>query len=225
MISNGTMGFSIIIPSRSSQNLKACVEAIRDEDFVNIYVVDDGLSIGARFYASPAKILRGDQPFCFSRNVNIGIQAAHPHDVVILNDDAILKTNNGFKKLEAATKDHPEYGVIAASTNNVGNPNQRHQAKGLREEGRMVCFICVYVPRSTIKRVGMLDERFKPGMFEDDDYCLRTRRIGLKIGVDDDCFVDHQSLHSTMRQDPEAAAQCFRQNRERFIQKHGSFPL
>jgi GT2 family glycosyltransferase len=217
--------FSIVIPSRNAQNLHACVKAIKYEDFANIFVIDDGLPVGAALYASPAKIVKGDQPFCFSRNVNIGITKAHPHDVIILNDDAVLKTPDGFSKLAQSAKRNPEYGLIAAATNNVGNVNQQPQGKALREEPRMVCFICVFVPRSTIEKIGMLDERFWPGTFEDDDYCLRVRRAGLKIGILDSCFVDHNSLSSTMRKNPTMAAVAFQTNRDRFIAKYGSHPL
>jgi GT2 family glycosyltransferase len=169
----------------------------------------------------PALCTRGAKPFIFARNVNIGIKACPDADgYVILNDDAILQTPGGFSLLAQAAKDNPEYGIIAATTNNVGNPNQQPRGVGLREELRMVCFVAVYIPRTTIEKVGLLDERFVGYGMDDDDYSLRVRNAGLKIGIHDGCYVDHGSLKSTYRGDPTAPAD-FRPNLELFKQKWG----
>ena len=63
----------------------------------------------------------------------------------------------------------------------------------------MVCFVCVYIPRTTIERVGLLDERYVDYGSEDDDYCLSVRKAGLKIGIHDGCYVEHGKLPSTFR--------------------------
>jgi hypothetical protein len=188
---------SVVIPSRNAKNLEACVRfGIRAAgERCQIIVVDDGLDQ----WQDGVMYIDGVKPFIFSRNVNIGIRAAEQDDVVILNDDAILKAPGGFSLLQRAAEEHPEYGVIAATTNNVGNLNQSPQGKGLRADPRMVCFICVLIPRQTIKKVGLLDEEFVGYGFEDDSYCLRVRQAGLQIGVHDGCFVDHKHLPSTFR--------------------------
>jgi GT2 family glycosyltransferase len=69
----------------------------------------------------------------------------------------------------------------------------------VRDESRMVCFVCVFVPRRTLEAVGLLDEQFVGYGCDDDDYCLRVRKAGLKIGIFDGCFVDHSTLKSTYR--------------------------
>lgn len=207
------MSFSVIIPSCSASNLVPCVEAVvRAEQNPEIIVVDDGVDWPAAAYASACvKAVRGIKPFCFARNCNLGIKACEG-DVILLNDDAILETSFGFHELEAASQAHPEYGVISAVTNVVGNLAQRPKDIGLREEPRTLAFVCVYIPRATIDRVGLLDERFggetKTGRvygWEDNDYCRRVREVaGLKLGIFDDCYVDHSSLRSTFRGLPHA---------------------
>jgi GT2 family glycosyltransferase len=198
------MPFSVIIPSRNVLNLIPCVEAVRRaEPTAEIIVVDDGIDWSQALHLTAAvRVIPGIKPFVFARNVNLGIQAV-AGDVILLNDDAILETPFGFHELEEASKAHPEFGVISAVTNVVGNLAQQPRDMGLREDPRTLAFVCVYVPRATIERIGFLDERFANCYgSEDNDYCRRVREAGLKLGIFDDCFVDHSSLHSTFRGSP-----------------------
>ena len=217
------MHLSIVIPSKTDRNLGACVAAIRAAgETCRIVVVDD--------FAGPTRFLplnyepvdwqSGAKPFIFSRNVNIGIGAAEGDDVILLNDDALLKTPHGFTAMKRIAEEHPEYGVIASTCNNVGNRRQWPQKIGLREEPRMVCFVCVYVPRRTIEVVGLLDEQFVGYGCDDDDYCLRVSRAGLKIGIFDGCYVDHASLSSTFRGRTLSAGN-YRANQQIFVEKWG----
>ena len=70
----------------------------------------------------------------------------------------------------------------------------------MRGEPRQLCFVCVYLPRSTLERIGPLDERFTGYGFEDDDYSDRIRDAGLRLAICDACIVDHSGrLRSTYR--------------------------
>jgi|HubBroStandDraft_2_1064218.scaffolds.fasta_scaffold05955_7 GT2 family glycosyltransferase len=200
------MSFSVIIPSRKASNLVPCVEAVRRaEPTAEILVIDDGIDWSAAWHLKPiVKVIEGVKPFVFARNMNLGIQAC-AGDVILLNDDALLETPFGFHELEEASLAHLEYGVISAVTNVVGNLAQQPRDMGLREEPRSLAFVCVYIPRATIDRIGLLDERFTSYGWDDNDYCRRAREAGLKLAIFDDCFVDHDSLHSTFRGLPRAA--------------------
>jgi GT2 family glycosyltransferase len=94
----------------------------------------------------------------------------------------------------------------------------------LREDPRMVCFVAVLIPARTLATVGLLDEEFVTYGYEDDSYCYRVRRAGLKIGIHDGCFVDHGSLKSTFRAGPQASGEMT-SGREIFVKKWGSYPL
>lgn len=214
------MSYSVVIPSKNAANLVACAEAVRqNEPATEIVVIDDGVDwkaaaetnvIGDHLRAvaetgradlSAAyglRVIRGIKPFIFARNCNLGIKNC-AEDVILLNDDAMLKTPFGFYELEQASKARPEFGVISAVTDVVGNSAQRPKDLGLRIESRVLAFVCVYIPARTIKTVGLLDERFTAYGWEDNDYCRRVREAGMKLGILDDCFVDHSSLTSTFR--------------------------
>lgn len=214
-------GLTVIIPSRTRSNIVHSLKAVRDLDpQVRTTIVDDGIDD----IRTLGHVVPGKKPFIFSRNINIGIRAAGRDDVLLLNDDAILKTPGGFSLLQKAAAEHSEFGVIAATTNAVGNRNQFNQGIGLREDPRMCCFIAVLIPRTTLDKIGYLDERFAAYGHEDDDMCYRVRRAGMKIGIHDGCFVDHASLKSTFRGNPLTGANLT-DGRKIFQDKWGAYPL
>ena len=220
------MSFSVIVPSKSATNVKACIEAIRkhepDLPGEKIIVVDDGIDwydVGPQ--SCDYRILQGVKPFVFSRACNMGIKAAGEDDVILMNDDALLTTTFGFTLMAKSAAAHPEVGLIGAACNNVGNPNQfQRNFEGMRHEPRMVCFVCVYIPRSTIETVGLLDERYVDYGMDDDDYCFEVRKAGLKIGIHGGCYVSHDKLESSFRGAPNTASD-FRPNMALFIDKWG----
>lgn len=195
-------GLSAIIPSKTASNFLACAEAIRrHEPKARIILIDDGVEMQADAAKDlqPMMSYKGWKPFNFSRNVNQGIALSGRDDVVVMNDDAVLQTPGGLSTMQAAAEEHSTIGIIGSTCNNIGNVNQFPKGVGLREELRMVCFVCVLIPRRTVNAVGLLDERFVHYGCEDDDYCLRIRNAGLRVFIHDGCFVDHQSLPSSFR--------------------------
>ena len=221
-------GLSVVIPSKTETNLRACVSAIREGgETCRIIVVDDGLDLNRLAPLDdcwlcahdPIQVIAGVQPFIYARNCNLGIKASGDDSVILLNDDALLESPGGFALLQRAVEEHPEYGLISAATNVAGNP-----AQWRREGGRLrtcpsptpgnsfatVAFVCVFLPRRTIETVGLMDERFGGVTPEgkriyghcDNDFCRRVTLAGLKIGIHDGAFVNHGSLTSTFRGDP-----------------------
>ncbi len=213
--------FSIIIPSKNVDNLQPCLDAIwRNEPGLHgdrVIVIDDGL----RYRPDVPTYIDGIRPFIFSRAMNLGIEAAGRDDVILLNDDALLETPVGFTGLWGAAQNNPQYGVIASTCNNVGNVSQHRQlgwGGAVRDEPRMVCFVCVLIPRSTIDKVGLLDSRFTNYGCDDDDFSFSVRAAGLKLGIWDGCYVDHGSLSSSYRG---RGSGDFRPNLKLFIEKWG----
>lgn len=220
------MSYTVIIPSRNAQNLRACLRALSNHDpgARDVSIVWDGGPTHRQF--DGARILYGVQPFVYARNCNQAIHAAAPNDVVLLNDDALLMTPRGLTRMGHFAELDRSIGLVGCVTRHAGNPRQwPQQGLGIRLEPRMVCFVCVYIPRHTIDLVGELDERFTGYGYEDDDYCVRVRQAGLKIAICDGCYVDHGSLTSTFRPDG-PWSQCktdelLQRNCALFVQKWG----
>jgi GT2 family glycosyltransferase len=245
------MSYSVIIPSRNIANLTACVRQIRAMgETCRVIVVWDGDScenlreviFGPDSIADDTlRILIGQKPFVFSRACNDGIRETGTDDVVLMNDDALLRKPRGFELLQRTLRAHLDYGAVCPSFTHgsVGTINlvqRRGWPNEIREERTMLVFACVYIPRSTIDYVGLLDERFGinaggPGArgygLEDDDYSLRIRQAGLKLGVYDGVLVDHlpesTGLKSTFRHDPEHPHDV-RAHEDLFTKIHGHWP-
>lgn len=214
---------SVIIPSRTNSNLIPCLQAIlKNEPEAFSIIIDDGLdlSFASRPDLGQAIVVKGEKPFIFARNCNKGIRTAWDNDVILLNDDALLQTPGGFTAMQKAAEDNPEFGIIGAVTNVTGQPLQQPRYVGLREVEHFA-FVCVLIPRRTIDLIGMLDERYCIDYgVEDRDYCEAIRRMGMKCGVFDHCFVDHSQLTSTFRGDP-TASRTFTANWGLFCEKWG----
>lgn len=52
-------------------------------------------------------------------------------------------------------------------------------------------FFCVIIKREVIETIGLLDEQFFPGSYEDNDYCIRMLNAGYKLTVIRDCYLHH----------------------------------
>jgi len=194
---------TIIIPSKTAENLRQCMAALRIcEPHAKLFVVDDGLADRP----AGASYLNGIKPFCFPRNVNIGMRAALESGeqwIGVWNDDALIRTPGG---LSLMISEWPmKCGIAAPSCTNTGNRNQwPHGSGGWRPEPRMVCFTAALFHRGMIEQIGLLDERFAGYGWDDNDYCRRARQAGWEIWIDDRCVVEHHILPSTFRGDPRA---------------------
>jgi GT2 family glycosyltransferase len=244
------MSYRVVIPSRNQENALACLKSIREnQPHAHIVVVVDESEEwpDMGFRVNPlAAAIPGLKPFVFARNVNLGINAFHsstvdttrhseatPYfidDIIILNDDTRLLTPGGFSALSKCANEYPEFGVISAAiTGAVGNLEQIWSGGySLRPANHhTLVFVCVYIRAAVLNGVGLLDESFTSYGYDDDDYCARVRRAGLKLGVFDGCVIEHGVLPSTYRSQMEnqvARIDDLSPNLQRFIDKWGCAP-
>jgi GT2 family glycosyltransferase len=69
--------------------------------------------------------------------------------------------------------------------------------------------------------VGLFDEAFSPGYFEDDDYCIRTRRAGYRLTLCLDAFVHHAHEGTFRSMDRGTIGQVIARNKCYFESKWG----
>ena len=105
--------------------------------------------------------------------------------------------NNGYR-LSAAVN----YACCNPAQDYINGP-RRNPPDAMVDTDTTVAFVCVYIPRRIIDLVGLLDDRLTGYGREDDLYCLKVRRAGLKIGVWHGCVVEHNSLPSSYRTRPD----------------------
>src|SRR5262249_7488287 len=95
-------------------------------------------------------------------------------------------------------------------------------ARGKRGESfaiDVVPLFCGLLRRNVWDEVGGLDERFKVGTFEDDDFSVRVRKAGYRIVCAEDCFIHHFGNASFGKLESDALQQIFDQNKKLFESK------
>ena len=117
----------------------------------------------------------------------------------------------------------PEVGAVGAVSNNVFGFQRREGRNGVVvEDGRCPALIFFAGPlrKAAIERVGLLDERFSPGNYEDFDYSVRLAKAGWEMQVADGVWLEHvmHATHKDLRVD---FNQLLSTNRNKFIEKWG----
>ena len=84
-----------------------------------------------------------------------------------------------------------------------------------------VTFFCVLLSKSACRDIGLLDETFFPGGFEDDDYCLRARKAGYQIHLARDAFIHHWGSASFGKLQYEYFSGRAQRNKAFLEKKHG----
>ncbi|MCX7856654.1 MAG: glycosyltransferase [Deltaproteobacteria bacterium] len=162
------------------------------------------------------KYLRSLDNLGFAGGFNRGIEVSKGEYIVILNNDTIvtpgwlrslLKPLVGKKeigitgpmsnyvygaqmiqncplKFEAPHK--VDFGILAAYATKIREENKN---KYIRQN--YVIGLCMAIKREVIEKIGGFDERFYPGNFEDDDFCIRVQRVGYETLICCESFVYH----------------------------------
>mgnify|MGYP001492405561 CR=1 FL=1 len=152
----------------------------------------------------------------FAGGVGAGIRASRGDHVLVLNNDTQAAANL-LAELRRALHSSPSIGAVAPVSNHVKGPARvAVGALGSEAAGRVaiaatlaaqpiamqdvdtLAGLCLLVRRSTFDRVGLFDERFGHGNFEDDDLCLRLRLHGLRLVIARRAFLHHEG-HATFR--------------------------
>lgn len=196
------MSYSVIIPSNNFGKVRRSVDAIITEhanskELNSMVIVEDSVTDWNWNWASKVNVVGGKKPFIYARNVNIGIAAAPPEDdIVIVGDDVLVKTLNAFDLLAQTARSRVGVACVSPSIiGPVGNPLQKARASSaIIESPTELCFVCVYIPRDWLDKVGELDERFVGYGCEDVDWCWRAKDLGGRFIVDGRATVLHNDV-------------------------------
>ncbi|CAM4013564.1 glycosyltransferase family 2 protein [Cohnella lubricantis] len=235
------MRSTIIIPTNNRLDLlQRCIESIRrhTESGAEILVVDNGSSDGTILWCNRERI-----PFIsLSRNegfpaaCNKGMRMAAGDTIVLLNNDTVVSPN-WLDNLTAALYSSSDIGIVGPVMNYASGKQQVHYPYDDLEEYQRIAAtvnrsapsawvrtdrlvgVCLVFRRELMERIGLLDERFSPGHFEDDDYCLRARLHGLRLLICPDSLIHHEGSASFRRDGEEAQQRLVERNLQAFIDK------
>jgi len=144
----------------------------------------------------------------FAAGCNQGMLAANGKYVLLLNNDVVVTPGWLGGMLECYS--NPQIGIVGPMTNNISGsqkwPWVNYDAAGglvpfaekFREENRFrrvaarrIVGFCMMFPFALVEKIGLLDEQFGSGNFEDDDYCLRASLAGYRNVIAGDVFIHH----------------------------------
>jgi GT2 family glycosyltransferase len=151
------------------------------------------------------KLIANKENVGFAKANNQGLKKIKSEYILLLNPDTRVKPGS-LEKLIKFVREHPQAGIVGARLINPdgsAQPSVYHfptlwraireywfGQKGVYEkyapqikkpiEVEAVTGAAMLVTRKTIKKIGLLDERYFM-YFEDLDYCQRVRDAGLKV--------------------------------------------
>lgn len=243
---------SVIVLTYNNLNLtKLCLNSLLQwSDYPNleIIIVDNNSSDNTPDYLTElntchptVQVIRNKTNEGFAKGNNIGLIAATGDYLVLLNNDTVVTPGWVLTMLRHLQAD-PLVGLIGAVTNNIGNEAKIDITYQLLSEEmlprivshtiphmgqkfklRTAAFFCVMMSRNVFQQVGLLDENYGRGFFEDDDYCRRIDRLDLKIVCAEDVFIHHH-LSASFNQIPDQDKQAlFEKNRIYYESKWGKW--
>ncbi|MDH7605811.1 MAG: glycosyltransferase, partial [Melioribacter sp.] len=188
------------------------------------------------------KIIYNKENYGFPKAINQAILLANSNYLLIVNNDIIF-TEKSIDRLIDFAKTDPNIGIVAPISNEVSGLQRDLDAKYtsieemhkysnfIRENNKgqllffpRVAFLCTLIKKELIEKIGGLDERFSPGNYEDDDFCLRAQLAGFKTVIAKDVFIHHFGSKSFKANGTEAYRKRLETNKQIFIDKWGATP-
>ena len=239
---------SIIVTTYN--NLKynmLCIESILlKTDYPNyeIIITDNNSTDGTKDYLIAIekkfhniKVILNDENEGFAKATNKGIRMAKGEYIVLLNNDTVV-TKGWLTKFVNYLGKYPDIGLIGPVANFCGNEakisvtykglsdmdpfayNYTNAHSGEFFDIKILALFCTAMRREIIEQVGLLDESFGIGMFEDDDYSHRVKLKEYRVVCAEDIFIHHfgQVAFKKLIETGEYY-DLFEKNRKRFEEK------
>ena len=205
----------VIVSYNLSEITKQCIASIRESNLASSYeiiVVDnhstDGITEWLRGQKD-IKLICNIENKGFPYACNQGIKIAEPEsDIFLLNNDTIV-TPNAIFWLRMGLYSGNRVGAVGSITNHAGN-NQRIEEefetvgeylqfaqtnnipmKNPYEKKIYLIGFALLLKREALDETGLLDVRFTPGCFEDNDLGIRLHLAGYQVYQCQNSFIYH----------------------------------
>ena len=160
------------------------------------------------------RLIANDANLGFAAGCNQGIRAAQGEFILLLNNDVVV-TPGWLSGMLASFDSLSEIGIVGPVTNNISGlqklpeiryddlseldsfaVSHRDRFAGCRVPSRRIVGFCMLFRRTLVDRIGLLDEEFGSGNFEDDDFSLRAALEGCQNLIAYDVFIHHHGSAS-----------------------------
>jgi len=204
----------LILTYNCWQYTNQCIASIKERTFepYKILVIDNGSTD-----ETIGEIRRDPQIFniensCnlgFGPGYNIGIDCIDTPYFVICGSDTVVTTGWLTKMIKNMNTDKKLI-MLGPRSNNVSGPQRinnvpyktaatleayaKERAQNITDPityCKRIVFFFTLLRTEAIRKVGIIDERFELGNYEDDDYCMRVNGVGLKTAYDNTVFIHH----------------------------------
>lgn len=206
----------VILSYNAKDEMTLCLNSLREYGGIGkngeIIVIDNASVDGVVDYLKEQKDIRllcNTENRGFPAGCNQGIKLADPdNDIFLLNNDTIIAPNSIFW-LRMGLYENPSVGGTGSVTNvdtNHQNIEERFTSVDAYMEYavkhnipmeypyekrlRLIGFAFM-IKRTALDCVGLLDERFTPGNFEDDDLSYRLLQVGYQLLLCRNSFIFH----------------------------------
>lgn len=234
----------VILTHNQLQYTIQCIDSLflRTDETIEVIVVDNASTDGTVEYLKSLeqrgdiKLILNDENRGFPAGVNQGIEVANGDSIVLLNNDTIV-TTGWLSELHQVMRSRNEIGLVGPVSNNVSGEQRipvsyrdlgsldgfgwQRRKKSHRQfvkTDRLVGF-CLMIDRKVIDAIGLLDEQFGVGCFEDDDLCKRAIDAGFVAAIAEGAFVHHFGS-VTFRDSNIDFERLLNDNKELFEKKH-----
>lgn len=243
---------TIIIPfvNQSESTLVTVHSILSNCSFaVKILLVDDGssekeLEIIKKEFAqfNNVLLLKNNYDHGFASAVNRGLIEVETDYIILANNDIVVTPGSVERFIQLANT--KEIGIIGCMSNNASGFQQVESCdyncieemyefankNNLNFKSKFinfprVAFFFTLIKKEVIDRIGGLDERFNPGNFEDDDFCLRSNMAGFNTIVAQDVFIHHYGSKSFREEGFDKYKQILEINKQKFVEKWGVEPI
>lgn len=242
----------LVVTYNNLEFTRACLASLDEYsqyEHMEIIVVDNASNDASKEFLSDwaakgmhRKLILNEDNRGFAAANNQGLAISTGDYLVMLNNDTYV-TPGWIRTLLKHLQRDETIGLIGPVTNNIGNEAKidigygsmhemllksfayTHRHVGQTFPLSTAAFFCVMMPRKTYERVGVLDEAFGLGFFEDDDYCRRVEQLGLRVVCAEDVFIHHHlsaSFNTLKQQDRQ---KLFDENKKIYEAKWGEWVL
>ncbi len=221
---------------------KLCLQSILEKTAYpnyEIIIVDNNSDDDTKDYlknidSDRIYIMFNDDNLGFAKANNIGIKKAQGDYIILLNNDTVV-TRGWISGLLRYFGD--SVGMVGAVTNSIGNEAKINvgydsidemdafaeyyinKHYGETFEIKMLAMFCVAIKREVIDKIGLLDERYGIGMFEDDDYAIAVKNAGYKLLCAEDVFIHHFGNATFKKMKNGKYMKLFNENRKKLEEK------
>ncbi|OGS22108.1 MAG: hypothetical protein A3J83_03820 [Elusimicrobia bacterium RIFOXYA2_FULL_40_6] len=213
----------IMLTYNQLKHTKACIESLKkytDRSY-ELIIVDNGSTDGTPKYlksikGKSIKLILNNSNLAFAKGCNQGIRIAKGDYILLLNND-ILLTAGWLGKMIDCLESDKSIGMVGPRSNsaeflqkadfkkykNDKDLQRFAQAFSMNYTGDYqktfwIIGFCMLLHRKVVDQVGLLDERFGPGGYEDYDYCFRVGQAGYKIVIAGDVYIHHEGGKSSV---------------------------